>query len=129
LLPQAATNCPHPHKATLIVSNTTILWLLQVSAWQQHTTAELQEVWLEGLGHNYIADAPESLLQTIATQLTGASSNSHSNQAAGPAAARSELEEQQRVNATAALNQQSSKEATLPSQPRSPKLKHCCPCQ
>ncbi|WIA33547.1 hypothetical protein OEZ86_006671 [Tetradesmus obliquus] len=42
----------------------------QVSAWQQHTTAALQEVWLEGLGHNYIADAPDSLLQSIASQLS-----------------------------------------------------------
>lgn len=54
------TNHPAPHHPLA----------LQVSAWQQHTTAALQEVWLEGLGHNYIADAPDSLLQSIASQLS-----------------------------------------------------------
>lgn len=47
-----------------------IAFIMQVAAWRQHTTADFQELWLAGLGHNYIADAPEELLQTIAAQLS-----------------------------------------------------------
>jgi hypothetical protein len=104
--------------------------LPQVSAWQQHTTAALQEVWLEGLGHNYIADAPESLLQTIISQLSCPSSNNLRNPAAGPEAAAQALNKQQQHNAAPVGLQQQGKTAPMTStSPQPATLKECCPCQ
>lgn len=46
-----------------------LLLLLQITAWYQHTIGPFQEIWLEGLGHNYIPQAPEKLFTAIKTQL------------------------------------------------------------
>eukprot|EP00879_Flechtneria_rotunda_P020453 GHRR01021519.1.p1 GENE.GHRR01021519.1~~GHRR01021519.1.p1 ORF type:complete len:254 (+),score=65.02 GHRR01021519.1:166-927(+) len=41
----------------------------QMHAWKQHTAGEFQQVWLEGLGHNYITEAPATFLTMIKQQL------------------------------------------------------------
>lgn len=43
--------------------------LLQVSAWSQHTTSGLTEVWLDNQGHNYIAECPHGLIAMLRMQL------------------------------------------------------------
>ncbi|KAF8058118.1 lgrE [Scenedesmus sp. PABB004] len=43
----------------------------QLAAWARHAApgADFQTLWLEGVGHGYVADAPPALLSAIAAQL------------------------------------------------------------
>jgi hypothetical protein len=59
--------------------------LLQVTAWSQHTSSGLTEVWLDNQGHNYIADCPQGLTAMLRMQLGPASlASQHPVPAAAP---------------------------------------------
>eukprot|EP00879_Flechtneria_rotunda_P020393 GHRR01021455.1.p1 GENE.GHRR01021455.1~~GHRR01021455.1.p1 ORF type:complete len:251 (+),score=68.91 GHRR01021455.1:166-918(+) len=47
----------------------TLVETYTMHAWKQHTAGEFQQVWLEGLGHNYITEAPATFLTMIKQQL------------------------------------------------------------
>lgn len=57
----ASASNPHWHAAAAANA--------QIAAWQQHATGEFEELWLEGLGHNFVQDAPQQLMDALRRQL------------------------------------------------------------
>lgn len=38
---------------------------MQVEAWRQHLGARVHCIWLPGVGHNYVLEPPDQLIQGI----------------------------------------------------------------